>query len=141
MRDNTENMQLVECTRCGKKDVMQFYTNESEKKKRARKKNFLCFDCYKKSKSGEAAEYNRRRGYSRLKGSPKQIDYAESLRKQHIFRIVKHLDEVGQKVFAKRTERYLGSKTSAKWWVEHAEYKDLEKHIADQINRVTNQAS
>lgn len=141
MRNDSENMEVVKCSRCGKEDVIQFYPGESEKKKRARVKNFMCFDCYKKSKSGEAAEYNRRRGYSQLKGSYKQIDYAESLRKQHIFRIVNHLEVIGQKAFAKRAEKYLGSKTSAEWWIKHAEYSAVERHIQELIQQAIRRVS
>lgn len=132
---------VVNCKQCGQETVIEFYPNQTEKSKRARAKKALCFECYKKQKAGGAAEYNRRRGYSKLRGSTKQIDWAESLRKIHIFRIVNHLEVVGQKQFAHRTEKYLGSKTSAKWWVEHSEYSTIEKHIEELIHNATTKVS
>ncbi len=132
MRVNSENMQVVKCTRCGGEDVIQFYPGESEKKKRARVKKFVCSVCWKAEQSGAAAEYNRRRGYAPLRGSARQINYAESLRKKYIFKIVNHLEIQGQNGFAKRAERYLGAQQDAKWWIE-TEYEKIEGLIAAKI--------
>ena len=127
---------VAPCVMCGEEVVVKFFYSESEKVRRAKAKKALCGKCWKAQNNAKAAEYNRRRGYARLYGTPKQIEWAEKIRKENISKVVKALKEQGHNEFAKRAEAYLGRQESAKFWINYQDYSRIEAIIQEKINNV-----
>ena len=129
---------VVPCCRCGAEAYVAFYYSEDDKARRVKVGKALCRECYREKVSAEAAEYNRRKGYTALLGSERQIGWAESIRERSIRRVVKELGDKGYSEFAKRAEYYLGQQRAAKFWIEHIEYAAIEELIERKINEVVN---
>ena len=99
---------------CGhKEDIAVFGKRADREKKIAWLESQPCAEC-------RAAEASKAAGMAALTGSPKQIAWAEDLRTESINAVQKiEARTETEAVHKDRLIKYLGSITSAAWWIEN----------------------
>ena len=102
---------------CGhKEDIAVFGKRADREKKIAWLESQPCAEC----RAAEAAEASKAAGMAALTGSPKQIAWAEDLRTESINAVQKiEARTETEAVHKDRLIKYLGSITSAAWWIEN----------------------
>lgn len=102
---------------CGhKEDIAVFGKRVDREKKIAWLESQPCAEC----RAAEAARNSKSNGMAVLTGSPKQIAWADDLRSESIHAVQKiEARTETEAVHKDRLIKYLGSITSAAWWIEN----------------------
>ena len=102
---------------CGhKEDIAVFGKRADREKKIAWLESQPCAEC----RAAESAEASKAAGMAALVGSPRQIAWAEDLRTESINAVQKiEARTETEAVHKDRLIKYLGSITSAAWWIEN----------------------
>lgn len=125
---------------CGHSDTIQLYGKTKDREwKLANEETKLCPECWQKHReeerqkqNAEAAEANQAAGLPELEGTEKQIAWAESIRKNMIEAVEKHVfgrvdkgkTEQNPKAYQDLVKAFnsLKSHSSASWWIDNQGY-------------------
>ena len=117
----------VECEKCGEEFRVQLYGKIKDREWKIDNYTWICEDC-KAKMAEEAAKVAKESGLPELKGSAKQIAWAEQIRQgilnqkinQYRAAFQKELDPENEEV--KKALDAVRNKEWAPWWINHRSY-------------------
>lgn len=135
----------ISCSQCGESIRVFGHSRADADRKAAyyESRGELCSDCYRQAKeeerkiaSEQSAKANQEAGLPELRGSEKQIAWAETIRaEQHaslLGLIDKGITPAIQKAFREEVEAWM-AETSAHAWIERRDTKIDQRWIGDRI--------
>jgi hypothetical protein len=113
---------------CGHQSTFELFGPSKQREWRLQQEEQrLCYDCYQKERAkqtAELAEKNREIGLPPLKGTEKQVQWAECIRAEAVVNMERHepiLSERDKAKFRKALD-IIYSKDSAAWWIDNRDW-------------------
>lgn len=122
---------------CGHEGTIEVFGKAEERERKIKyfEEYGLCPDCYKKGKQGEEKAFAVKYELPELKGSEKQISWANKIRKEKIKEfegekpaIRKGAGDDFADFLDKFTNHYYKN-NSASWWIDHREWRAFKKAL------------
>lgn len=113
---------------CGHQSTFELFGPSKQRKWRLQQeKQKLCYDCYQKERAKQAAELaekNREMGLPPLKGTEKQVQWAECIRAEAVVNMERHEPILSERDKAKFRQALdiIYSKDSAAWWIDNRDW-------------------
>ncbi len=108
---------------CGHEDLIELFGPYEDRQRKIQwlEESGLCPACYRAKKEAEAAELFGE--LPPLTGSPKQVAWAEKLRRGAIIELQKEVEHANSQEFREYliavSRRILSERTEAKWWIDN----------------------
>lgn len=122
---------------CGHEGTIEVFGKAEERERKIKyfEEYGLCPDCYKAEKQGEEKSFAEKYELPELKGSEKQISWANKIRKEKIKEfegekpaIRKGAGDDFADFLDKFTNHYYKN-NSASWWIDHREWRAFKKAL------------
>lgn len=115
--------EIVKCQECKKEYVVDLFGKIKDRERRVKNWSGLCESC--KSKKGVlAADQNKKNGMAELKGSEKQVRWANQIRAKKIAGVEEILGNVKaeNQGLAREVLNWLKTNNVASWWIDHRNF-------------------
>ena len=122
---------------CGHEGTIEVFGKAEERERKIKwfSEYGLCPDCYKAEKQTEEKSFAETYGLPGLKGSEKQISWANKIRKEKIEAFEKEKATIRKGAgddFADFLNGFVKAyyrKDSASWWIDHREWRTFKKDL------------
>lgn len=129
---------------CGHTSELQLFGPMSQREWLIkREEEGMCTACYREWQATQSAKQNKELGLPELKGTEKQIAWAEKIRRQ----AVEELDRVGRLVPEGTIDQYreglnlMYGKNHASWWIDHRDKFGYTESILRLVTQVLEEAT